>query len=261
MLKRILTLVAVATAIAAPAAHATHIVEIDSKNISFFYDSDFWGVNQASVKGATWVTLTMKTKDFMQSSLTNSSATGPRQDSHVRFTDSTGIIAVPKNGYAVNPVMSASVTFSSQFNQASAGRGAGTVLEDIAVYSGTYANGVFTNSNGNHQSAHSAAGYGNSNTDLGTRNSTLVLGAQFSDYDHNSQYALGLRLPSFYDIYLYQQGLGSSALSIDQISFLFQLDNSGSHLPPPVPEPETYAMLLAGLGLLLGGTRRRAARR
>lgn len=76
-----------------------------------------------------------------------------------------------------------------------------------------------------------------------------------------SQTYSGLTLGDIYKVGIAGVWLGSGGkVSIDSVAPAL-LMVGGDPVAPAVPEPETYAMLLAGLGLVGGLARRRASRR
>ncbi len=249
MMKRFLSpalLAAIGLFGAASGAQAVNMVEISGNNVSYFYDSDFWGLNNATLTGNT---LTFDTKNLLTTSAAVKRAVGNASDD-VYWKDQAGVIAVAHQGSSVSANVASKSTFSGQFN---GGSGAvWTTTGGYQVYSGEYANGAFN-------AAHSddADGWGY-NTFFRNSKAGSFIQQVTADYYQDGWTTLNLQalqVVSLLDLHAYQDSRGSTFGSVDQLSYEFTVTTA-----PAVPEPETYAMLLAGLGLLAAAARRTSRR-
>jgi hypothetical protein len=214
-------------------AQATNFVELTGTNADFFYDSDFWGIGTGSVNGNT---ITFASDGFL--ALSTADKRGYAYANSSDYTV-TGVVAVAHAGYT----LSGNVTHTVAGNYSIPTNGGSVqIYSSSDIYNGIYSAGEFSYiaSTGNAVSA--AEMYSNGvaaqQSSLNTSGNTSF---SYQPNYLNAQYStLGL------DTYLLssssQSGAGTSSAKLTSASYGFTAVTA-------VPEPETYAMLLAGLGL------------
>lgn len=219
---------------AAGAAQAANFVEIDGQNVQFFYDADFWGANAASVSG-DMISFNLG-NDYVTTAKVKASSANGVATQGIQESSNLGVIAVAKHGYQLESFMSANTdaSFNLVGNLSYA-----VVNASGALYQVTGSGGQFT-----------PVGF-----DLGqfdTYNIAFVNGGPASGSLSRSatagalgwSYVPALGLQTTLSSNVQQNGPGLSSTKLSGVSYGFVT------VPVPVPEPGTYAMLLAGLGML-----------
>jgi hypothetical protein len=234
--------------IAVDSAQAVNYVEIDGADVQFFYDADFWGNGVAKVTGNTI------TFDLGEEYNTSAKVKAGNNTSYTSYADQTvrqgadiGLVAVAKSGYTMKSYLDLSLTGS--YSVAEQG-GIATGSAYGAIYWGDFYGGEFANTFYLfHYSADnqvSSSGAPSSGTFAQGSTSELAMGGGAS--------AVGV--DTFLQSAVQQFGFGRTASGIASVTYGFDVSAA------PVPEPATYAMLLAGLGLMGAmSTRRKASRK
>lgn len=234
-------LMSLGLAFVAGAAHATNYVEIDGTNVQFFYDADFWGENTATVTGNS-ISFDIGSDYSVLAKVKATSTNGWAQQN---YTDSAnpGLIAVAKTGFQMLGGLDVSV--AGHYSTAANG---GYVITTAAGYlhNGSFSGGVF-------EADPSKYGYYTA-ADLRASSGTAASGALFGATQTGSWDGLqAMSVDASLTSYAQQSGPGLSSAALTNVSYGFGV------IAAPVPEPETYAMLLAGLGLVGAIARRRKA--
>ena len=235
MLPRRLLVAALLAAGVASSAQAVNFVEIDGANLTFFYDADFWGLGTASVTGNK---ISFAISDDFDVTAKSSTVSGHGAAAHVD-DNSLSVFAVAKSGYSVSSLVQASSSTSVNFTT-----GNGTAA---GVLSGSVSGGAF---NGDDFVAiHNDGSYYDDfqlYTGSSPYSTTAALAAN-GGVAGNFYAATGVE--TFIGVGTEQYGKGLSHAALTDVSYNFSVT--------AVPEPETYAMLLAGLGLVGFTARRR----
>ncbi|MGV7208779.1 PEP-CTERM sorting domain-containing protein [Oxalobacteraceae bacterium A2-2] len=246
----VLSLAALLAAAVLPAS-AVNYVEIQGLHTVFYYDTDFFSPDNVSVSG-----------DSIQFGLpTDISVTVNVAYAADSKTASTSIrtvsplLAVAKDGYLldVRASISANSTIASTTSKIN-----GYTSISAAESAGTYSNGVFT-SNGSSSMDLSTGQNGYSAVQAaGTR--TYTTGSTACCLSGTAQ-AIKLTGTSF-GVGVSQAGIGTQTFTLKSLTYSFNAVTAGTVINPPeaVPEPETYGMMLAGLGILGWVARRRSSR-
>jgi hypothetical protein len=236
-LKQISRSLLLAVGVVATGAAQAAYVEIDSANVKFFYDADFWGLNTASVTGDS-IAFNIAS-DFTVSAKVRASATNGQSDQQYSDGATPGVIAVAKTGYRLQSYFGATV--AGNFGL-SANGGYVSVGAYGSVTEGSYSGGNFTAGNllGFYGSTEDHSSTGVAKT--GAFNTTTFTGNLLPTVST-------VGVDSLLTSYASQGGPGLSSSALTKVSYEFAV--------VPVPEPETYAMLLAGLGLVGAIARRR----
>jgi hypothetical protein len=222
--------------LALSSAQARNMVQLDGATASFFYDSDFWGVGGVTVQGnsLSFPSIT----DFSVAT----SVTFPRGHQTEFYSASTDVWAVAKAGNSLNAAVTITETTHVTLGPKGADAETSTTLR---VYGGYW--------NGSEVGQDRYVGYfGPRNTfrSNGTAQDINRTGSTTTANATRPFQALNLHLnPS---IAASQDSFGYASASISSL----RLDLT---TVAAVPEPESYAMLLAGLGMLAGVARRRHA--
>ncbi|WP_348698269.1 FxDxF family PEP-CTERM protein [Duganella fentianensis] len=213
-----------------PAAHATSLQAVQGDNVVFYYDTELWGVGAFSVSGNT---ITFNISDDFDLIAKSSSTLTNKTDSATMRKAFSALVIQAKNGYTLGPKLNFGITDASA----------------------TIANGSVTNS----LELGVEAGYMSGNSFLATSylGSYSASGSAFwsgsptgtSSFTISPQNANLLGLGVTLDSVLIQYGNGTSTSTLDKVMFGVNVS--------AVPEPETYAMMLAGLGLIGFAARRR----
>ena len=226
----------------AGASQAANYAEIDGTNVQFLYDADFWGANTATVTGNS-ISFDIGSDYALAAKVKATSLNGASvQD----YSDSAfpGLIAVAKNGYQLLGTVDTSLT--ADYSTSAKG---GFVNASAYGYlhQGSFSNGAF-NADPSKWSVYSVMddGFSNGAATSGTLNTVTQAGA----WDGLQAMSLEVTLGSHAE----QSGPGLSSIAMTNVSYGFAV------MAAPVPEPETCAMLLAGLGLVGVMARRRKAK-
>ena len=237
-LSRRAILVALAGAAFAGSSHATNLVEIDGTNIKFYYDADFWG---------SAPTVTGNSISFDLSDDFALTAKGRIAGAHkeVSYRDrGTGVLfAVAKDGAAIKTSYTQSFSGHANVDTSSAD---GEALASTGTYGGT----DFT---GGKMVGQTLLGYATASAYY-EYGAPAAAGDFFRSRQLDSsgfkpkQYYRALQLDPLLSVDLRQFGIGTAQIALTDISYSFVM---------AVPEPETYAMMIAGLGLVGFAARRR----
>lgn len=235
MLPRRLMLAALLAAGAASSAQAGNFVEIDAADVKFYYDADFWGAGSASVIGNS---ISFAISEDYDVSARSRSASGTGNGSFFDFTQ-LSVFAVAKTGYALNSVVTGSV--QTDYTLAAGGGYSSTSFSgDIA--GGTYSGGAFfgTVAEGGYSVTPDRSSTGSNSS--GSYSSNISVG------DGTTQYA-ALGVSTGLEAKAFQLGVGSVRTTVTDVNYNFAVS--------AVPEPESYAMMMAGIALLGFSARRR----
>lgn len=224
-------------------AQAANYIEITGQNVSFFYDADYWGVSAASVSGDK---ITLSTPSYVSRTAIGNS---PSEKNERIYTDSASaaVIAVAHNGYSLNGLVGFKPTITYGLTE----NGGSIALGGIdQIVHGTYANGAFTSLGAvGHYSYGSAYALSSGGAvSSGVTNYLTETGTLFGGPGGFGTLAIDS------SIYLsaVQQGLGKTTAGV---SYSYDFATTA------VPEPTTYGMLLAGIGVLALGARRKQGKR
>lgn len=206
-------------------------------NVDFYYDTDYWGANTATVSGNS-IFFDVSGYDASAASFGSRNLT-----EYVHESTSAGIIVVARDEFLLAPVLRATslgdYTLAAngghvELNLAgslSTGAFNGGVYTPSLQYLGSYFSGAFKESDGSPESGtfgKSDFAYNNGSGDR------TILGVEVSLTALASQ-----------------TGAGTTSAELNTARYDFYISNA-------VPEPEVYAMLLAGLALVGVRTRHRA---
>jgi len=219
-------------------AKAVNFVEVDGTHLQFFYDADFWGIGAASVSGDS---ITFNTNDLKASvSVKLSSSNGSSSQDYSDFT-TPGLVAVLKSSAQSVDV---SNTLKADYVLASGGKASASLSGDIK--SGSFSGGMFSPS-----ASVGAFDQLIKPSSPGTGSLSQSSPASLGSWDMAN--AIGINASIL--LHADQQGGGMTSISMTQAVYSFDV----TPVATPVPEPESYAMLLAGLGLVGVVARRRKA--
>ncbi len=222
--------------IALSSAQARNMVQLDGATASFFYDSDFWGVGGVTVLGNS---LSFPSITDFSSATAVTFPTGNARDFYSAGTD---VWAVAKAGSSLK----ATVTMAATTHVTVGPKGADAYATTGLLVYGGYWNGSDVGQDrflGN-------VSTGNNLRSNGTARDITRTGSVTSGDAERPFQALSLHLsPS---VWANQVDFGYASASVSSL----RLDLT---TVAAVPEPESYAMLLAGLGMLAGVARRRQA--
>ncbi|RZT10597.1 PEP-CTERM protein-sorting domain-containing protein [Duganella sp. CF402] len=220
------------------AVQAANYQMLPGQNVDFYYDTDYWGANTATVSGNSI---------FFDVSGYDASATsfGSRnRTEYVHESSGAGIIVVARDEFLLAPVLRATslgdYTLAAngshvELNLAgslSTGTFNGSVYTPTISYLGNYFSGAFKESTGLAESGTFGKSDFAYNNGSGER---TILGVEVSLTALASQ-----------------TGVGTTSAQLNTARYDFYIENL------VVPEPQVYAMLLAGLGLIGLRARRRA---
>jgi len=234
-MKKSLLILAV-SAVFAGSANAA-VQSVDAGNYTFSYDDTFWGISSGTVFGRDGDIFT-----FSQLGYSAATSVVRRGENYSEFFDSTsgGAVSVQaKSGYQVQSIVSG-VT--------------GLISTAVGSAPGSYAGGEaysFSQWNGSKSLVSDTLVFAEKGTFFGggTKNGSYDASG-ITQFDGTQRADL-----TYYQTngWVYVGGAGSSAsLSHDTSYFTIQVS--------AVPEPDSYAMLLAGLGVIGALVRRRTRR-
>jgi hypothetical protein len=229
-------------------AQAASYVTLSGANVDFLIDTDYFDVSAAVVTGNA-ITFNFEPDRYV------SSAAGVRprdyvSDAHTS-TGAKALLVVAHQGYDLGS--SFTTSSNTQFVRSLASGGTGSAFVGADAYIGNYAGGVFSGDS--------------------TRDSTAYVYSNWYQYydSISTQFAQttvrtdALALDVLVNSSANASGPNSVTVTTYSVGYQFTAVADGAALPPPgttlppvisVPEPETYAMLLAGLALI-GVARRR----
>lgn len=210
---------------------------LSGQDVDFYYDTDYWGANTATVIGNS-IFFDVSGYDASATSFGNRNRT-----EYVHESGSVAIIVVARDALLLAPVLRATslgdYTLAAngghlELNLAgslSTGSFNGTVYTPSSLYVGNYFSGAFVESTG-------VAGSG-------------TFGKSDFAYNNGSGDRTILGVEVSLTALASQTGVGTSSAELNTARYDFYISNA-------VPEPEVYAMLLAGLALVGVAARRRA---
>lgn len=225
------------------AATAANYIGISGAHADFYYDADLYGIGTASVVGDS---ISFAMPSFYSAVATSKTATDGASQALSDYFNK-GLIAVAHTGYQLNASLTTSATL--EFVN-TGGSSSGMFQDSFYVYKGAYDNGQVTKSS--RLFIGSSAWFYETLTSPGT-----VIKSSAPDTDFGSGLYSTLIVEDGFYYTAIQRGLGSASTSVTSVTYGFTALTSGTPPITPVPEPETYAMLLAGLGLLGVAGRRR----
>jgi hypothetical protein len=212
------------------------VVEVDGAHVKFVYDTDFWGTGTATILGDS---ISFAIDPAFSLTRTVGSFSLPVVAAHADAS-AQALTVVAKAGYAVN--FGVSSTYGGTYSVAPTGFGSAGVAAGGLLSGGSYVDGVYSRDSG-------LGVYGGgiqfSNGTSGVIDQTDVLNRSGSYQALQASVALSSGLA--------QAGAGTTSVALT--SFAYQFNTT--QVAAPVPEPETYGMLLGGLALLGMVARRR----
>lgn len=213
-----------------PAAHAASLQAVQGDNVVFYYDTDLWGAGAFSVSGNT---ITFNISDDFDLIAKSSSTLTTKTDSAEMRNLTGALIIQAKNGYTLGPKLNYGITDASATigNGSIDNRLAIDVLAGQMTGNNFLATSYITSNSASATVFWSGAATETRSVNIGAQNANLL--------------GLGVTLSSL----LTQSGTGISTSTLDKVMFGVNVS--------AVPEPETYAMMLAGLGLIGFAARRR----
>lgn len=221
-------LISVVLACSMGAAQAANYVTLSGTNVDFFVDADYFDVSGATVSGNT-ISFAFAPPDYTLG-VTRAEPSGHSEAT--LFSDRSKLLyVVAHDGYGVVPRFQAQ---ASALYDATAASSLASGSINTYAFSSTYSNGVFS-------SSPDANGFQFLRLDqAGSASGATVDFGGYGDGYRVPVAALGLDLNL--SARVAQEGAGSTALSIRQLGYSFAVT--------AVPEPGTWLMLLAGLGMV-----------
>lgn len=217
-------------------AQAVNYVSVAGSDVTFYYDADFWGVNAGAVSGNS-ISFGVDPSYSLLAKVASNKPAGTNVQTYADSA-SAAVIAVAHNGYVLN----SSVGFNLVGSYGGVNGGSAiTTTAGGDIFGGTFSGGAF--SSGNYLSSYSV-GFATDAQSTATGNINVTQQGS----DNGIQYsALGLDALLYANVY--QHGPGSLSLDVATARYDFSVS--------AVPEPETYGMLLLGLGVLGAVARRK----
>ena len=232
-------LAAIFAAGAVGSAHAVNLVEVAGANIKFYYDADFWGLGSATVVGNS-ISFAL-VDDFT----INAKSRTPTAINYSTYGEKAvgALFAVANDGYLLRT--SFTQTINGNYSLAPGNsRGEAGVRAEVAGgtgFSGGKLKGAFS----------LGEVYGNylaSSYQAPAADNYSVTKQLFSAPNNTTSYFNALQFDPQLSVLVRQVGIGSSDMALTGLTYNFVV---------AVPEPETYAMMIAGLGLMGFVARRR----
>lgn len=229
----------------AGAANATHYIELNGSNAQFFYDADVWGSGNVAVVGNAIMFSDLN----YANSLTLASAPVDTVRSTRPHAYLNSVVAIAHSGYAltgevVGGISAGSYALSAVHN----GNGAAMLSDRTVVASGKFSAGLFTYETEVGDNDHYLSIYANRNQATSSHFDAGGMAANPPVFSLGQYSTLGLSY-AFLANELVLGSAGALTSTIDSARYDFTV--------AAVPEPESYAMLLLGLGLLGVAARRR----
>lgn len=212
----------------APQVHSAHMVEIDGANVKFFYDAHFWGWGTATVSNDS-ISFALS-DDYALTAKTR--VAGGQAYASINTPGTAALIVVANSGYTLNTL--AASTLKGNYELPAMGGSAFTSVTSRLLGGSDYSGGAFIpqallgtlDTSPTAMSNGSSAGSGSwSSSD------SVLLGAYKA-----------LQVDPALMLNLSQLGEGSTHAALTSLNYGF--------VASTVPEPQTYAMLIAGLGLM-----------
>lgn len=213
------------------ASQATNYVSVEGSGVTFFYDADYWGLNSASVAGNS-ISFSVDPAYSLAAKVAANKPNGTSTQTYAEGANAA-VVAVAHTGSLLSSV----VGFNLLGNYVGVNGGSSVNASASGdLYTGTFAGGAF--SSGAYATSYSV---GFSNDASSPTAGNINLG--HAGFDNGSKYrVLGVDTLLYSNVY--QQSPGSLSLSVTTARYDFAVS--------AVPEPATYALLLAGMGVLAG---------
>lgn len=230
-------------------AQAANYVTLSGVNVDFLVDADYFDLGGVMVTGNA-IAFNFAPDRYV-TSVENTRPSRPGDSTFYGSTATRGLLVIAHQGYDLGSSFTSNAT-ANYVRSANADNG-GNVYISSKGYIGSYAGGVFSGDTVSDSSSFINFSYSKANI------------TYYSNFSSSTTATNALALDVGFNASLWVSGLGSASAGATSLTYQFTAVADGSPLPPPgslvppvsnVPEPETYAMLLAGLGLL-GLVRRR----
>lgn len=226
-------------------ASAANYIQVSGEHLDFFYDADLYGAGTATVVGDS-ISFLMPSSFATTSKVKYAGDTGHNTVSNYL---ENGLIVVAHSGYNLE----SSVTTGGSLDLISSNGGSsGSLQYSGYAYSGSFINGVVTKPR-RQEFIFGGPAIGGFRLDTAGTKTLEIASTTSGNYAAYSTLILETGL--FYGAS--QTGKGVATVDIGTLSFGFKALPNGTTPTVPVPEPETYAMLLAGVGLIGAIVRRR----
>lgn len=225
-------------------AQATDYVEVSSATADFYYDADFWGSSAVTLTGNT-ISFGLAS-DFSTSATARGSAGSYASDTQLDVDDQFSVYVVAHAGYALTSDLTHTVnaTYSLTANGGQVSADYSMQLSSARSVNGSYAidNELRFDIDIQQLSSNGASQSG-----------AYVFGGLSTNYPQSGAQYAAVGINNVLGLQSLQNGPGKTASAFTSESFGFTVS--------AVPEPETYGMMLAGLGLIGFVARRRKGAR